>query len=353
MSVDAATQLTPEVPGEEPAAPVLEVRGLKKHFRMKTRGLPIRPDKVVRAVDGVDLVLHRGETLGVVGESGCGKTTTGRVLVGLEEPTEGTVALDGIDYFARGRGKNGLRAYRRRVQMVFQDPLASLDPKMPIGASIAEPLTVQRIGSPQERRDRVEELMSQVGLSADMIGRYPAQFSGGQRQRIGIARALAVKPDVIVADEPTSALDVSVRAQVVNLLSDLQDDLGLGLVFISHDMSTVRFISDRIAVMYLGKIMETASSEKLFADPKHPYTKALLSAIPIPDPVRERERRVQLLQGDLPSPANPPSGCPFRTRCPHVTDRCIHEMPRLQEKAEDHRAACHHVPVEITAASKA
>ncbi|MEZ4503273.1 MAG: ABC transporter ATP-binding protein [Dehalococcoidia bacterium] len=335
--------------GRIPAAggntPLLEVKGLKKHF-ISGRSWFGGPTKRVRAVDGVDLTLKRGETLGLVGESGCGKTTTGRMLVQLDSPTEGRILLDGVDYLSSlgitaVRKQADIKAYRRRVQMIFQDPMASLDPKMSIGASIAEPLTVQRIGSREERRARVEELMDQVGLDPTTADRYPGQFSGGQRQRVGIARALAVGPDLVVADEPTSALDVSVRAQVVNLLRDLQSKLGLAYVFISHDMSTVRFISDRVAVMYLGLIMEEAPADDLFANPQHPYTRALLSAIPVPDPKLEAKRESFLLEGDLPSPENPPPGCRFNTRCPLATDRCREEVPVLEEKAPGHRVACH------------
>lgn len=331
-----STTVTIEPPAALPA-PLLQVRGLRKHF-VRGRSIFGGSEKRVRAVDGVDLELQRGETLGIVGESGCGKTTTGRVLVGLEEPTAGDVLLEGTNYFST---TGGVKAYRRRVQMVFQDPMASLDPRMTVGASIAEPLTVQGIGTRADRRDRVAALLQQVGLAADMADRFPAQFSGGQRQRLGIARALAVEPDMVVADEPTSALDVSVRAQVVNLLRDLQDQLGVAYTFISHDMSTVRFISDRIAVMYLGKIMEDAPAGDLFSRPQHPYTRALLSAIPIPDPTREARRERLLLEGDLPSPSNPPAGCRFNTRCPLAVDRCREEEPALEAKAPGHRVACH------------
>lgn len=355
MSTDTAPAMVPltpspglereGVPRPSGNTPLLQVTGLKKHF-LSGSTLFGRKPRGVRAVDGVSFSIKRGQTLGLVGESGCGKTTTGRMLVRLEDPTEGQILLDGVDYMKNQgvrsmRRDAGIKAYRRRVQMIFQDPMASLDPKMTVGASIAEPLTVQRIGTRAERHERVQELMEQVGLAPEMEKRYPSQFSGGQRQRIGIARALAVKPDLVIADEPTSALDVSVRAQVVNLLSDLQEQLSLAYVFISHDMSTVRFISDRIAVMYLGKIMEEASSEDLFTRPQHPYTQALLSAIPVPNPRLEAQRKRILLEGDLPSPANPPSGCRFNTRCPVAVDRCFTEEPPLDEKAPNHRVACH------------
>jgi oligopeptide/dipeptide ABC transporter ATP-binding protein len=240
-----------------------------------------------------------------------------------------------------GQDPVGMKAMRRKVQMVFQDPMASLDPKMKVGACVSEPLDIQRIGSKSERRDRVELLLTQVGLSVDMADRYPSQLSGGQRQRIGIARALALEPDIIVADEPTSALDVSVRAQVVNLMKDLQNELGVSFVFISHDLSTVRYISHRVAVMYLGKVVEHAPAAKLFEEPLHPYTKALLAAVPVPDPALEAEREVILLQGDLPSPANPPTGCRFNTRCPLAFDRCRSEEPVLRAIEDDRKVACH------------
>jgi len=320
------------------AAPVLDVRGLKKHFAKRSAAF-WKTGTNVRAVDGIDLYLEKGETLGVVGESGCGKTTAGRVIVGLDEPTAGQILINGTDIVKVPQFDK--KDYRRKVQMVFQDPMASLDPKMKVGACVSEPLDIQRIGSKSERRDRVELLLSQVGLSVDMADRYPSQLSGGQRQRIGIARALALEPDIIVADEPTSALDVSVRAQVVNLMKDLQNELGVSFVFISHDLSTVRYISHRVAVMYLGKVMEHARAAKLFEEPLHPYTRALLAAVPVPDPVREAEREVILLQGDLPSPAKPPTGCRFNTRCPLAFDRCRSEEPELRVIEDDRKVACH------------
>jgi oligopeptide/dipeptide ABC transporter ATP-binding protein len=329
-----------ELPGTEAASPfpLLDVRGLRKFF-VKKPLFKWQKETVVRAVDGIDFTLAKGKTLGLVGESGCGKTTTGRMLLRLDEPTNGAILIDGKD-IAQLSGA-GLKAYRRRVQMIFQDPYASLDPRLSIRDSISEPLDVQGVGSKQERRDKVEHLMERVGLPASFGPRLPSQLSGGQRQRVGVARALALSPSIIVADEPTSALDVSVRAQVINLLRDLQDEMSLSYVFISHDLSTVRHISDEIAVMYLGKIVERAPSEVLFESPMHPYTQALLSAVPIPDPVLESQREVHMLQGELPSPSNPPSGCRFRTRCPLATARCAEEEPLLSNRGDGRAVACH------------
>ena len=330
MPTEAATR-----PGE---GPILEVRGLHRHFVRRSPAFWKQPVSV-RAVDGVDITLRRGETVGVVGESGCGKTTTGRMIVGLDQPTSGRIIVNGAELSRLTKG--GKREFRRKVQMVFQDPLASLDPKMTVGACVSEPLDIQRVGSRKDRRERVAALLSQVGLAPELAERYPSQLSGGQRQRIGIARALALGPDIIVADEPTSALDVSVRAQVVNLMKDLQSELGVSFVFISHDLSTVRYISHHVVVMYLGKVVEEAPAAELFAFPLHPYTKALLAAVPVPDPVLESKREVILLQGDLPSPANPPSGCRFRTRCPLAFARCAEDEPPLRELGSGRKAACH------------
>lgn len=322
---------------QENLQPVLEIRSLKKHFA--TRGPWFsKKAKVVRAVDGVDLTLMPGQTLGVVGESGCGKSTMARMLLRLEEPSEGHIFVEGVD-IAHMKGEE-LRAFRGKVQMVFQDPYSSFNPKMSIRQVIAEPLQVMNIGTKEEREKRVRELILMVGLDASYLDRYPNQLSGGQRQRVGIARALALSPSIIVADEPTSALDVSVRAQVINLLAELREKLGISVVFISHDLSIVRHISDMIAVMYLGKVVEFGPAEEVFQHPKHPYTKALLYAAPVPDPKLEEERGIELLSGDLPSPSNPPSGCRFSTRCPIAVDRCKEELPELDVLEPSRKVAC-------------
>jgi oligopeptide/dipeptide ABC transporter ATP-binding protein len=318
--------------------PLLTVRELKKRFARG--GLWARQRGEVRAVDGIDLALHRGKTLGLVGESGCGKTTTGRMLVLLEKPSSGEIVLDGVDY--AGDADADVAAYHRRVQMVFQDPTSSLDPRMSIRSSVSEPLDLAGIGSRTERRAIVEGLLDKVGLPAQVQDRRPSQLSGGQRQRVGIARALALSPDIIVADEPTSALDVSIRAQIINLLADLQDEFAISFVFISHDLSTVRHISHEVAVMYLGKIVERGPVDEVFEHPSHPYTKALLEAVPTPDPETEAHRQVTLLPGDIPSNADLPSGCRFHTRCPIATDRCGEEEPALQERSTGHAVACHY-----------
>jgi oligopeptide transport system ATP-binding protein len=323
---------------------LLEVRDLKVWFPI-TEGM-IRERHVgdVRAVDGVSFTRRKGETLGLVGESGCGKSTTGRAIVRLYKPTGGTITFDGQDVTdVEGAA---LRKLRRRFQMIFQDPYASLDPRMTAGGIIGEPLEVHGVGSKAERRERVRELLATVGLNPDYGVRYPHEFSGGQRQRIGVARALALNPDLIVADEPISALDVSIQAQVINLLEKLQGRLGLTYLFIAHDLSVVRHISDRIAVMYLGRIVELAPSRELNSRPLHPYSVALLSAVPIPDPKVERRRRRIILKGDVPSPVNPPSGCHFHTRCwlrerLGNPERCSAEVPVLRELSTGHEVSCH------------
>jgi oligopeptide transport system ATP-binding protein len=320
---------------------LVKVRGLKKHFPITSGLIFQREVAAVKAVDGLDFDIYRGETLGLVGESGCGKSTTGRTILQLHRATEGTVEYEGTELTTlKGRG---LRQMRREMQIIFQDPYASLNPRMTISRIVAEPLLVHGIGTDKERQKKVEELLERVGLNPYFANRYPHEFSGGQRQRIGVARALALNPSFIVADEPISALDVSIQAQVVNLLQDLQDELGLTYLFIAHDLSMVRHICDRVAVMYLGKIVELADTEELYTNPLHPYTQALLSAVPVPDPEVEATRQRIILKGELPSPANPPVGCNFNTRCPVAVDVCFDLDPALIEVQPGHWVACHRV----------
>ena len=315
--------------------PLLEVHGLKKHFPI-TRGVFSRTVGYVKAVDGVSFTMHRGETLGLVGESGCGKTTAGRSILRLIEATAGRVLFNGADVFDLKRSE--LRAVRRRMQIIFQDPYSSLNPRMTVGGMLAEALRIHKLTDGSDTRERVAELLETVGLRPDYARRYPHEFSGGQRQRIGISRALAVNPEFIVADEPVSALDVSIQAQIINLLQDLQGRFGLTFLFVAHDLSVVKHISNRIAVMYLGRIVEIAESRTLCSDPQHPYTRALLSAVPEPDPRVRKQRTV--LTGDVPSPANVPPGCPFHPRCPEREDACTKIVPELLEIDANHSVAC-------------
>lgn len=320
------------------APPLLEVKGLKMHFPI-TDGLLSRKVGDVKAVDGIDFVVRRGEILGLVGESGCGKTTTGRCVLRLEKPTEGQILFDGVDITKLGAAD--LQPLRQRIQVIFQDPYSSLNPRMKIGDIIAEPMAVHRIITDAAKRDaRVRELLTICGLNAGFADRYPHEMSGGQRQRVGIARALAMNPEFIVCDEPVSALDVSIQAQVVNLLEDLRDKFGLTYLFIAHDLSVVRHLCQRVAVMYLGRIVEMADSDELFDHPKHPYTRALLAAVPIPDPAVEQGREFRPVKGEVPSPINPPSGCVFHPRCPMAVERCSRERPAAREIAPGHMVAC-------------
>lgn len=316
------------------SSPLVQVNDLRKFFNLGK-------GNILKAVNDISFDIGRGETVGVVGESGCGKSTAGRTILRLYEPTSGGVTFDGKDIY-KLRGSE-LKALRRNMQMIFQDPYASLNPRMTVGDIIGEALDIHNLaGSKTERKRKVEGLLDLVNLNPDHATRYPHEFSGGQRQRIGIARALAVDPKFIIADEPISALDVSIQAQVVNLMQELQRKMGLTYLFIAHDLSMVKHISDRVAVMYLGKIVELAESSELYDNPRHPYTRALLSAIPIPDPQVEAERERIVLKGDLPSPINPPSGCQFHTRCPIATEKCKTDAPKLAEVSKGHFAACHY-----------
>jgi oligopeptide/dipeptide ABC transporter ATP-binding protein len=320
--------------GEASAEELVRVRALFKHFPVAGS------DDVVRAVDGVTFEIFKGETLGLVGESGCGKSTVGRCLLRLIEPTRGEIYFEGRD--VRALSGKALRGVRAEMQIIFQDPYASLNPRLKVRDIVGEPLVIHGAGTREERRERVAELLRKVGLDPDYMNRYPHEFSGGQRQRLGIARALALNPKLIVADEPVSALDVSVQAQVINLLEDLQSEFNLTYLFISHGLAVVEHISNRVAVMYLGRIVEVASAVELYANPQHPYTRALLSAIPVPDPTRKRERIV--LHGDVPTPINPPSGCRFHTRCPDAIPECSRIDPDLREVAPGHTVACIRAP---------
>ena len=319
---------------------LVRVENLKKYFPI-TRGIFQRHAGDIKAVDGVSFFVRRGETLGLVGESGCGKTTTGRTILQLYRPTEGQVYFEGQDLSVT-KGEQ-LRRMRRQMQMIFQDPYASLNPRMTIGNIIGEPLEVHNIAKGKEKRERVQELLRVVGLNPYFVNRYPHEFSGGQRQRIGVARALALNPSFIVCDEPVSSVDVSIQAQIVNLLEDLQAQFGMAYLFIAHDLSMVRHISSRVAVMYLGKIVELTGRHELYSNPLHPYTQALLSAVPIPDPVVEERRQRTILEGDVPSPAHPPEGCNFNPRCPVVMDICKKEDPEFKQVSSEHWAACHRV----------
>jgi oligopeptide transport system ATP-binding protein len=321
---------------------LIKVQNVKKHFPIR-RGILRRQVGAIQAVDGISFDIYKGETLGLVGESGCGKSTAGRTILQLLDATEGKVFFNGEELTALN--KTEVRKKRRQMQMIFQDPYASLNPRMQVGSIIGEPLDIHNIGKSKDRNDRVQELLSVVGLNPYFVRRYPHEFSGGQRQRIGIARALATNPSFIVADEPISALDVSIQAQVVNLMDDLKAQLGLTYLFIAHDLSMVRYISDRVAVMYLGRIVELGERDAVYDNPLHPYTQALLSAIPIPDPDAEAKRERILLEGEVPSPANPPSGCRFHPRCAYATDVCSQEDPQSRNLGTDdtpHLVACHH-----------
>ena len=317
---------------------LLEVKDLVKHFPVRG-GVFSRVHSYVRAVDGISFSIAEGETLGLVGESGCGKSTAGRAILRLIEPTSGEVKYKGTDIISLNREK--MRRLRREMQIIFQDPYASLNPRMTVGSIVGEPLTIHHIAKGKEREEKVAAILQKVGLRPEHMRRYPHEFSGGQRQRIGIARALALNPKIIIADEPVSALDVSIQAQVINLLQDLQKEFGIAYLVISHDLSVVQHICDRIAVMYLGLIVEIADADELIMSPRHPYTEALLSAVPIPDPSASGKKERIILRGDVPSPVNPPSGCRFHTRCPYKEDKCVSEVPLLRQVSGGHLTACH------------
>ena len=339
MTTETPTEGTPGVTTQGDT--LVDVRGLKVYFPVTAGLIFQRKVADIKAVDGVSFQIRKGETLGLVGESGCGKSTTGRAILQLYRPTEGTIKFGDVELTEIKGGE--LRRMRRKMQMIFQDPYASLNPRMSVGAIVGEPLAIHGLAKGKDRRERVAELMRIVGLNPYYASRFPHEFSGGQRQRIGVARALAVEPDFIVADEPVSALDVSIQAQIINLLEDLQEQFGLTYLFIAHDLSVVRHISDRVAVMYLGKIMELTGRDELYENPLHPYTKALLSAVPIPDPDMEKTRERIILTGDVPSPMRPPPGCVFHTRCPIAIDECRTELPEWREVSKDHWVACHRV----------
>lgn len=318
--------------------PLLEVAGLVKHFPPRANAIGVK-GRPVQAVAGVSLKVFAGECLGIVGESGCGKSTVGRTIVRLLDPTAGSIKFEGAEI--SGLSRREMRRFRRDVQMLFQDPYASLNPRMTVNDIVIEPLQVHRVGSRREQQAKVNQLLEQVGLTSDQKFRYPHEFSGGQRQRIALARALALSPKLLVLDEPVSALDVSIQAQIINLLRDLQSELGLAFIFVAHDLSVVRHISDRVAVMYLGRIVEVAPKHELFSRPRHPYTKALISAVPLPDPDAQARRERIVLTGDVPNPSNPPTGCRFRTRCWKAADLCSTEVPELQMHGQGHEVACH------------
>lgn len=344
----AQQQSPPSSDAQRDGEPLLDVKNLVMHFPL-TQGIIFqRKVGAVQAVDGVSFSVKRGETLGLVGESGCGKSTTGRAILQLYRPTSGEVNFNGKDLTKIDGGE--MRRMRRHLQMIFQDPYASLNPRMTVGNIVSEPMQIHKLVDKKDRTARVQELLQTVGLNPYFANRYPHEFSGGQRQRIGVARALAANPDFIVADEPVSALDVSIQAQIVNLLEDLQQQFGLTYLFIAHDLSVVRHISDRVAVMYLGKIVELADRNALYDDPLHPYTKALLSAVPIPDPKIEKRRERIILTGDVPSPINPPTGCRFHTRCPYMMpDICPKIDPVFADQGNDHFVACHLYPGSVPA----